>query len=399
MKRYARLTPEGTRDVLFGQAYTEFELSARLRAFFDAYGYLEVRTPGIEYYDVFGATDQYFPQASMYKTTNREGRLVVMRPDATMPIARLVATKLKGRAMPQRLFYDQMIYRASEGLDGLSHEMHQVGVELIGSASAKSDREMLFLASEVFRRLGFADYRLELGHVGMVEALLEVLDIDEALAERLREALEAKNFSRLRDVLEPMADAPAAALFMALPGLFGGAETFAKARALFAPVAPACLPMIEALEVRYKEACKTCPEEHLMVDFSLANQADYYTGLVFRGYVGGAGAEVLAGGRYDGLVGEYGLEAPAIGFGVRVDLLARVLMREEGAPARPFSLLYAEEREWFHALAWRSQAKERILLALADSQAEALAEAEALGAEALFIYGEGMIRREEVRRA
>lgn len=399
MKRYARLTPEGTRDVLFGQAYTEYDIAARLRSFFRQYGYSEVRTPGIEYYDVFGEPDKYFPQSSMYKTTNREGRLVVMRPDATMPIARLVATKLKERPMPQRLFYDQMIYRSSEGLNGISHEMHQVGIELIGDASTRSEREILFLATEVFRRLGHEDYRLEIGHVGIVEELLRVLSMEESLTDALREALEEKNFSRLRDILEPLEASPAAELFLALPGLFGGSETFAKARALFAPVAPGCLTMIDLLEERYQEVCKTCPKEHLMVDFSLANQADYYSGLIFRGYIGGAGAEVLSGGRYDGLIGAYGLDVPALGFGLRVDLLAQVWMRRQSSVSMPFSLLYAEEKEWFHALAWRAQTTDALVLSLAHSEKDALAEAIRLGAEALLIYEEGMIRKEEVHHA
>lgn len=399
MKNYARLTPEGTRDVLFQQAQSEYEVAAHLRAFFTHYGYREVRTPGIEFYDVFGASDKYYPQESMYKSMDRQGRLVVMRPDSTIPIARLVATKLRNRPMPLRLYYDQMVHRSGQNLNGISHEMHQSGIELIGDAGAKSDVEILALSCETLHTLGFDDYRIEIGHVGIVERLLQALPTDESRSEEIRVALEEKNFSRLRNVLDPISDDPAAALLLKLPRLFGGADVFDRAYELFKPVAPACCELIEELADCYRKVQGVCHSEHIMVDFSLANQAFYYSGLVFRGYVGGAGVPVLSGGRYDHLLDDFGLSMPAIGCGVRVDLLAQVLNQRSELEDVPMQLLYVDEKELAEALKWRRSQPEVTVLALSENVSAAQEEAVRLGASALVVYKEGKIEKWEVQHA
>ena len=116
----------------------------------------------------------------MYKLSDRNGRLIVMRPDSTIPMARLVATKYKNRNMPLRLCYDQTVYRTSRTLDGISHEMRQMGVEVIGAQGAKADMDILKMACDVFVTIDMGeDYRLEIGHVGIFKSLVAMLDIDE----------------------------------------------------------------------------------------------------------------------------------------------------------------------------------------------------------------------------
>ncbi len=395
MNNQQRLTPEGTRDVLFQQAQSEYEVADHLRAYYQQYGYREVRTPGIEFYDVFTAGHQYFPQESMYKSTDRHGKLVVMRPDSTIPIARLVSSKLKHRPMPLRLYYDQMVYRAGQGLDGFSHEMRQSGIELIGDNSFKSDVEMLALSCDTLRTLGFDDFRIEIGHVGIVENILAQIPLVSEDKDRIRAALDEKNFFNLQDILEPMKDEPAAKLLLMLPRLFGGVEIFERARELFCEVAPKTLTVLDELSGCYDRVKGLCEERHIMVDLSLANQAYYYTGLIFRGYVSGVGATVLSGGRYDRLLDDFGLNIPAIGCGVRVDLLARMLSGDYDSSQVPFELLYADLNELGEALKWRRSRPQRMILALSDNEESAFAEASRLGADALVIYRQGQIVRKE----
>ena len=89
MKRYDLLTPEGTRDQLFDECLAKRTIQEKLRKIFTAYGYSEVITPGLEFYDVFNSKTRYFPPETMYKLVDGKNRLMVMRPDNTMPIARL----------------------------------------------------------------------------------------------------------------------------------------------------------------------------------------------------------------------------------------------------------------------------------------------------------------------
>ena len=96
MKRYDLLTPEGTRDLLFEECAAKRAITEKLTELFKSYGYSEVMTPGLEFFDVFNGKVRYFPQETMYKLVDGKNRLMVLRPDNTMPIARLAATRLRG---------------------------------------------------------------------------------------------------------------------------------------------------------------------------------------------------------------------------------------------------------------------------------------------------------------
>lgn len=93
MKRYDLITPEGTRDLLFEECLARRMVENKLTTLFSRFGYSEVVTPGIEFYDLFSGSSRNFQQESMYKLTDSKGRLIVMRPDSTIPIARLASTR------------------------------------------------------------------------------------------------------------------------------------------------------------------------------------------------------------------------------------------------------------------------------------------------------------------
>ena len=96
MKKFNKITPEGTKDILFEECLSQRTVSERLTHIFKMRGYNEVITPGMEYYDVFDALNAAIPQYEMYKSTDNKGRLIVFRPDLTLPIARLTATRSAG---------------------------------------------------------------------------------------------------------------------------------------------------------------------------------------------------------------------------------------------------------------------------------------------------------------
>ncbi len=117
--------------------------------------------------------------------------------------------------------------------------------------------------------------------------------------------------------LEPYQDRPATAALRRLSRLFGGAEVLDEAEALAGEN-----PAIAYLRELYSALRGAGYEKYLRFDLGLVHQIDYYTGVVFRGYVEGAGDAVLSGGRYDGLVGAFGRSAPATGFAIDVDAVA-----------------------------------------------------------------------------
>ncbi|MEG2039295.1 MAG: ATP phosphoribosyltransferase regulatory subunit, partial [Oscillospiraceae bacterium] len=326
MRIYDKITPEGTKDVLFEQCEAKRRVGRKLSKFFRNRGFDEVMTPGLEFYDVFYSNATYFPQETMYKLTDSKSRLLVMRPDCTIPIARLTGTRLSGLPKPIRLYYDQNIYRNNPTMKGSSDEQSQMGVELIGVSSLKADLEVLELAASSLELCGIENFRLEICHIGFFKALMENLVTDSRTKELVRELVEAKNYAALGDALSNVKPCPAVEALKKLPGLFGTAEVIEQAATLIDDRNVAGI--LEDLATTYKHLQALGLGDKVIVDLGLVNQAEYYTGIIFRGYVAGIGEPVLSGGRYDSLMGDFGDGQAATGFAVNVDLVSRVLLEQ-----------------------------------------------------------------------
>ena len=138
--------------------------------------------------------------------------------------------------------------------------------------------------------------------------------------EEMRAPIEGKTFAALNAFLEPHRGNPACAALERLSRLFGGVEVLAQAEKLAGKT-----PAVDYLSEVYDELSAAGYGAYVRFDLGMVHQIDYYTGVVFRGYVEGAGDAVLSGGRYDNLVGVFGREAQATGFAVDVDAVARTL--------------------------------------------------------------------------
>ena len=171
-------TPEGTRDRLFAECRGRRRVRQALTGLFQGRGYGEVSTPEVEFYDLFLQSGSPLPQEAMLKIIDRGGRIMVMRPDCTTPIARVAATKLKNLPLPQRLYYDQTVFRSGDAHRGGSSEIAQCGVELIGAAGARADLEVVALAVDALRSCGLTDFHVELGHAGFFRNLAARMEKD-----------------------------------------------------------------------------------------------------------------------------------------------------------------------------------------------------------------------------
>ena len=319
-------TPEGTRDRLFAECTDRRKVQNALTELFAENGYAEISTPEMEYYDLFVQSGNPLPQESFLKIVDRSGKIMVMRPDCTAPIARVAATKLKAVPLPQRLYYNQTVFRSGQAHKGGSSEIAQCGVELIGASGQQADVEVIALAVEALKAVSPHPFHIELGHVGLFRALAAEMDMGAAQTEQMRLLIEGKHFAALNDLLEPYRDKPAYAVLSRLSQLFGSTEVLDEAEALVGKRAE-----VEYLRTLYAALQEKGCGSYVRFDLGLVHQIDYYTGVVFRGYVEGAGAPVLSGGRYDNLVEKFGRPAPAIGFAMDADALAACLS-QQGAP-------------------------------------------------------------------
>jgi len=313
-------TPEGTRDRLLAECVERRQVQSALVELFRRRGYSEVITPEVEYYDLFVQSGNPMPQETMLKIIDRSGKIMVMRPDSTAPIARVAATRLKGMPFPQRLYYDQTVFRSGTAHRGGSSEIAQCGVEMIGAGGKNSDVEMIAMAVDALRCCGVSQFHIEVGHVDFFRSLAGRMSMPEEEAERMRVCIESKNYALLNDLLEAYQGQAACAALKRLPYLFGGAEVLDEAEQL----AGTC-DSLAYLRLLYSELKAAGYDEFVRFDLGLVHQIDYYTGVVFRGYAEGVGSPVLSGGRYDNLVERFGRRAEATGFAVDVDAVGSCL--------------------------------------------------------------------------
>lgn len=307
--------PEGGTEMLFDESASRAEAEARLRRLFEGCGYCEVVTPTFEYYDLFSEGAGALEQSEMFTLCDRTGRLLVLRPDSTKPIARLYASRLKNPEFPVRLYYNQPVFRRNPAHSAKCDEVMQIGAELLGKGGKSADLEAVALAVESLSAVS-EDFLFELSHVGVYRTLIESLGVPDALAEELRECIAQKNFSAL-DTLLAENEVKDAEKIKLLPRLFGGAEVLEEARALFADAGETLDYLQEIMDSLTRLGVKG----KISFDLALLNEYNYYTGLVFKGYTD-AGGEVLSGGRYDTLYEDFGLSVDAVGFAVNLDALA-----------------------------------------------------------------------------
>ena len=317
-------TPEGTRDLLYSEAELYDDLTRLFSKNYEMSGFRKVETPVIENYDLITAIDRSINQENLYKLTDNTGHLLALRPDNTTPIARIAATKLRNAELPQKLYYNQNIYRINTDYSGKRNEILQSGIELIGESGLKADLLCIMTALEALKSLGLK-CKLEIGHVGFFNALLKELDLDDEEAATVRNFVEMKNFVSLNMFDKNLQNEK----IRKLPLLYGGNEVFEEAAELASGNRDAN-DALDYVKKVYDMLDDAGYADEIMVDMGIVHKFDYYTGIVFRGYIEGAGEPVLKGGRYDNLISAFGYDLPATGFAINVCAVADAIMKQRG---------------------------------------------------------------------
>lgn len=288
---------------------------------FSKWGYSEVSTPIVEYYKTFNHKTQDLKEEEMYKFFDNRGRILVLRPDMTVPVARLVNTKLKDMKLPLKLFYNAEVFRVHESFEGKRNEYLDCGIELIGASGEKTDLEVLVTALEVLKALDTKkEFKLEIGNVNILKSALKDMNLYIDNQNKVIELINKKSLTSLREYLDDIEIRKEYKEFLnKFPWLFGGYEMIKKAKGL--AFNEDMKKNIEYLENLYLNLQKLGYEKYLSVDISMVPRVNYYSGIIFKGYVKEIGSTVIRGGRYDNLLESFGKSIPAIGFSVDVNLL------------------------------------------------------------------------------
>jgi histidyl-tRNA synthetase len=293
------------------------------------WGYQEVRTPTLEYLHLFTAAGTLTPSmlSKVYSFLDWDGwsgERVVLRPDGTIPVARLYTDNLGGQELA-RLFYVTNIF-AFEGTGKENRERWQCGAEFFGGAKLAPDGEIILLAEEVIRRLGIRNVGLQLSHAGLVKALLKELQLSPGEEAKMTNRILEGNWQALTKAksTNPETDRLIAAL-LSLKGksssfLHNIKASFPKASQDFKSSLEDLISittLLDNLGCSYK------------IDIAAIHGFEYYTGICFQFLA--AGEKIGGGGRYDSLVPLMnGEDIPACGFALYVDPVMKLLPLEEG---------------------------------------------------------------------
>src|SRR5215207_4387845 len=216
--------PSGTRDVLPDEMRELRAITATALDVFTRAGYGEVQTPALEYEDTLARGDVR-GAPPVYRLFDEQGRVLVLRSDMTVPIARLVATRFPTAEPPLRLSYLAHAYRSVRPQRGQSREFLQAGIELVGAPAPDGTAEALTVLCDVLDAVGLEDYRIGLGDVGLYQALLEGFDVPEEARERIMRELVARDLVGLeREIAALDRPAPVAELLARVPQMRGGPE-------------------------------------------------------------------------------------------------------------------------------------------------------------------------------
>jgi ATP phosphoribosyltransferase regulatory subunit len=312
-------TPSGTRDVLPDEARELNAIIAAIRGVFEGRGYGEIRTPALEYEEVLERAG-LAQDRPVYRMFDEHGRVLTLRWDMTVPIARVVATRYATAEPPLRFSYVATAYRDVRAGRAQARELLQAGVELIGVPAPEGTVEVLTVLCRALDAAGLRGYRIGLGDAALYPRLMEEAGVPGEARQTLLEELATRDLVGLeRRVAELGLGAREAEALVRVPQLRGGPEI------LDDPLAGASAATLKRLHERLEPDVA----RRVIFDLGLVRQLGYYTGAVFEVYDPAVGEPIGRGGRYDDLLGRFGRPLPACGFALGVERLHVALTAEE----------------------------------------------------------------------
>lgn len=319
--------PLGMRDS-FPEVNEQKEyIRSTARDFIRNKGYDFIKTPSVEYFETIGKASA-IDESSLFKLVDNQGEMLVLRPDMTTPIARIAASKLLKEKNPLRLAYYANVFRAQQREGGRPAEFEQLGLELIGDFSAYGDSEIIYTAIELLKALGIENFKITVGHAGMLTAFLANNTNSAEQVEILRQLLVEKNLVGFTQKLEHMGlDVEQKETLTKLVNYTIDSKSLEDFRQFLTAEQQNLMEQVEQLQ-RLLEL-QLSDSSIVSFDFSLASHMSYYTGMLFEIHAAGSGFPIGNGGRYDELFKHFDEKVGATGFGIRVDRLLEVLPKNE----------------------------------------------------------------------
>lgn len=332
------LLPEYIADALPQEAMQIERLRRKVLDLFRVYGYELVMPPLLEYLDSLLTGSGSDLKLKTFKLVDQlSGRTLGVRADMTPQVARIDAHLLNRQGVT-RLCYCDSVLHTLPASQAASREPIQLGAELYGYSGIEADLEAIRLLADALAAAGTPASRIDIGHVGVFRALVQVAELEPEVEARILQLLQVKDVPGLRECCVGIAE-PYRSALLRLPELFGGTDFLDKA-ANQLPSIPAVDAALESLQALRK----AMPELPLSFDLADLRGYHYHNGVVFAAYYPGFPSAIARGGRYDGVGKEFGRARPATGFSMDLREIARLATVSEpsGAILSPYSAHNAE---------------------------------------------------------
>ncbi|MCC7549185.1 MAG: ATP phosphoribosyltransferase regulatory subunit [Burkholderiales bacterium] len=327
MRRW--ILPEYIEDVLPPEADRIERLRRELLDLFRVHGYEQVMPPLLEYVESLLTGTGHDLDLKTFKLVDQiSGRMLGVRADITPQVARIDA-HLLNRSGIARLCYTGSVLHALPSGTAQTREPLQIGAELYGHGGVESDIEIQSLMISALHRAGIEHARVDLGHVGVFEALMRHHGVEEERESDLFQVLQTKDVPALRELVAGL-DAGLARALLLLPRLYGGVEVLSEARRHLPglPEIATALDQLEAISAALSQAGQGID----CFDLAELRGYHYHSAVVFAAYARGRPNAIALGGRYDEVGKAFGRARPATGFTMDLRALAALTPERSAAP-------------------------------------------------------------------
>ncbi|MDR1315549.1 MAG: ATP phosphoribosyltransferase regulatory subunit [Spirochaetales bacterium] len=330
--------PQGTEGFYLEEALEHEETVRSLKKLFVSWGYLPVQTPVFDFYDIYRPFVSQAAAEKIYRLVDREGELLMLRPDVTLFLAKQLG-RLEKRDLPLRVFYADSILRHQDAEDISRNEFYQVGAELIGQGGLFADLEALMLLVGCLRTAGLEDYHIHLGSREFFSAVFR--GVEETLADGASGAAEAvslRDTLALRDILSRAGRGEGEVDFLVELFLYigdpAGLRRLVERGKTGGYINAGMQSALDYICLVWGQLEELGVAGLFRLDLSETASQNYYTGIVFQAYKEGIDSAFASGGRYDKLLARFGFDAPSVGFSLMLSKIKSSLSGFRGSEPR-----------------------------------------------------------------
>ncbi len=305
------------------------KITSHIKSVLDKYGYMELRLPTCDQYELLKDTSYNFSDDSIVRfIDSNTGKMLVLRPDFTPQVCHAVLGYMGEYPLPLRISYQGAVFRTVDMDRGTKSEKYQLGWELFGGSELCGDTEMLLMCDKALKTIGLNGYKFIVSDAKLLARILELVGDN---ADELKQILRSKTQFKIKNFVNKIEDNNIKNLVKCLPLAFGGIEIVDQLKPLceFDIELNSRLDYIISLFDRFKSL--GIDFDNIIFDVSDAKGLEYYTGITYEIIHHEAGFTLGGGGRYDTLLAKFGTDTAACGMALNIDEIMHFnICKDEG---------------------------------------------------------------------